>query len=131
MTIDTPKDVFISYVRSERPQAERLAEAFRTFALTTWFDAALELGTPFDVEIEREVKSARAVMVCWSKGSLASRWVRAEATIGADRHVLVPIFLERCDPTPPFNLDHTEDLSDWRGQPDHEGWRNVLRRLTH
>jgi len=125
----TPKDVFISYRREERPQVVRLAEALRGMGLTIWFDASLEPGSSFDEEIAREITSARAVLVCWSKGSVASRWVRSEAMIGSSRSALIPIFLEPCDLMPPFNIEHAEDLSDWNGQAGHEGWQKVIARL--
>jgi len=125
----TPKDVFISYKREERPRVVLMSEALGQLGLTVWFDAALEPGASFDEEIAREVSAARSVLVCWTNGSVGSRWVRSEATIAANRHVLVPVFLESCDLPPPFNLDHAEDLSDWNGRDDHAGWRKVVSRL--
>jgi len=124
-----PKDVFISYKRDERSRVVRMGKELEALGLTVWFDAALEPGTSFDEEIAREVSGARAVLVCWSKGSVASRWVRSEAMIAANRRVLVPVFLEMSEPLPPFNLDHAEDLSDWAGEDDHQGWRKVLARV--
>lgn len=124
-----PKDVFISYRREERPRVLLIAKTLKELCLTVWFDAALEPGSTFDEEIAREISSARAVIVCWSKGAIASPWVRSEAMLAAGRRILIPVFLESCEPLPPFNLDHTEDLSDWSGQSGHAGWLKILSRI--
>jgi hypothetical protein len=119
-------DVFISYKRDERAEVEAIARALKALKLTVWFDAELRSGASFDQEIERQVRAARCVLVCWSPGATASEWVRAEATIGRQRDVLAAVMLLACDLPPPFNLVHTEDLT--RG-PGGGGWLNVLERI--
>lgn len=119
-------DVFISYKRDERAQVEAIARALEALKLNVWFDAELRSGTSFDQEIERQVRSARCVLVCWSPGAVSSEWVRAEATIGRQRDVLAAVILRPCDLPPPFNLVHAEDLS--RG-PVGEDWLRVLERI--
>jgi hypothetical protein len=121
-----PADVFISYKRDERAQVEAIARALEALKLNVWFDAELRSGTSFDQEIERHVRSARCMLVCWSPGAVSSEWVRAEATIGRQRDVLAAVMLRPCDLPPPFNLVHTEDLS--RG-PVGEDWLRVLERI--
>lgn len=122
-------DVFVSYKREDRDRVEPIVSALRDLDLSVWLDAALEAGETFDEEISRELSGARSHLVCWTKASVSSRWVRAEAHIGAGRNILVPIFLEPCTPFPPFNLDHTVSLADWGGQLDHAEWRRVLTRI--
>ena len=61
------------------------------------------------------LREAKAVVVLWSKHSVDSRWVRAEAT-QADRHgTLVPVMIEPCKRPIMFELTHTADLSHWKG----------------
>jgi hypothetical protein len=119
-------DVFISYKRDERAEIEAVAKALEALKLNVWFDAELRSGTSFDQEIERQVRGARCVLVCWSPGAVASEWVRAEATIGRQRDVLAAVMLRHCDLPPPFNLIHTEDLS--RG-PAGDAWSRTLERI--
>lgn len=119
-------DVFISYKRDERAEVEAIARAFEALKLKVWFDAELRSGTSFDQEIERQVRSARCVLVCWSPGAVASDWVRAEATIGRQRDVLAAVMLRPCDLPPPFNLVHAENLT---SGPAGEGWLRVLERV--
>jgi hypothetical protein len=123
-------DVFISYTRKERSRVESIEQSLREAEprLSVWFDARLQLGSEegFDAEIEREVTSAAAVVVCWTPDALGSYYVKAEAKKGLDRHVLVPVFLEPCTLPVPFNALQTADLSSWDGAPDHPEWRRVV-----
>ncbi len=122
-------DVFVSYVQAERPRVIVLVEALRALDLRVWFDAELKPGTSFHDEINAELACVKSQIVCWTKAATVSRWVVSEADFGAQRKVLVPIFLEPCQLRPPFNGDHVEDLSKWQGQVDHLGWRKVLLRI--
>lgn len=119
-------DVFISYKREERTDVEAVARALRALMLDVWFDASLDPGSSFDEEINREVRTARCVLVMWSPGAIASDWVRAEASIGKARDVLVSAFLRPCELYPPFNLIHTERLDGFTGDARHPGWRKVV-----
>ncbi|MEZ5959636.1 MAG: toll/interleukin-1 receptor domain-containing protein [Hyphomonadaceae bacterium] len=125
-------DIFISYRRDQREQVLLIAERLQELGLSVWFDARLEAGTSFDEEINREVRTAKVVIVCWSPEAILSRWVRAEASIGLERNVLVPLFLCRTELMPPFNLVHGVDLEFWAGDPNAPAWRDVvasIRRL--
>jgi hypothetical protein len=104
-------DVFISYKREERARVEIIADALHKAGFSVWFDAHLEPGSTFDSEISRQVRGAKCVLVCWSRASVESDWVRSEAAEGRRRRALVACFLEPCDPSVPFNLVHAEDLS--------------------
>lgn len=126
----SPVDVFVSYKREERRRVEELARALRGIGLNVWLDSRLQAGNSFDAEINRQVRSAKCVLVCWSRASVESEWVRAEASIGRERGVLVACFFEPCQPYPPFNLVHTEDLSSGRFDASNESWSRVLNRIS-
>lgn len=124
-------DVFISYKRSDRHRIEPIAAGLQALGFSVWYDARLDAGSSFDEEITRELRAARCVLVCWSQGSVESEWVRAEATEGRKRGVLASCLLEPCEPYPPFNLVHHEDLSAWRGDDKDAAWlrlRDVVGR---
>jgi hypothetical protein len=73
------------------------------------------------------------VVVLWSPRSVASRWVRAEATLADRRNKLVPAIIESCDRPIIFELTHAADLSDWTGDTSDSRWRTLvsdLRRLV-
>ena len=77
----TTPDIFLSYNREDQATARRFAEAFEREGFQVWWDATLRSGEAYDRVTEQAVRDAKAVVVLWSKKSVNSDWVRAEATI--------------------------------------------------
>jgi hypothetical protein len=122
-------DVFISYQRGEREAVSIVSRKLGELQLDVWFDSKLRPGGTFDEEIAEQLRSARAVLTCWTPAAIASEWVRAEATYAHQEGKLVACFLEPAKLIPPFNLTHTEDLSTWAGQDDAPAWVKLLERI--
>ena len=126
--------LFISYKRDERSAVEQIAERLRALNLAVWFDASMSAGETFSDEIDREARSAKTILVCWSPAGRDSRWVKAEAMIGFEQDKLAACYVAGPDgfsaPTP-FNASHAEDLRAWLAAPGdtHAGWKSVLRRI--
>lgn len=120
------RDVFISYSRDDRAAAKYFAETLVEEGFSVWWDAALHSGESFDQVIERELRSAAAVIVLWSPRSVDSRWVRAEATLADRQGKLVPITIENCERPIIFELTHTNDLSDWVGDKSDPRWKGLV-----
>lgn len=126
-------DIFLSYARDDRGAARMFAEALADEGFSVWWDASLHSGETFDEVIEHNLREAKAVVVLWSPRSVASRWVRAEATQADRKNKLVPAMIEPCDRPVIFELTHTADLCDWTGDVDDIHWRTFmddLRRLV-
>ena len=126
-------DIFISYSREERQAARHFAECFAQEGFAVWWDAALRSGETFDEVIERELRAARAVVVLWSPRSVASRWVRAEATLADRANKLVPVIIESCSLPIIFELTQAADLANWTGDTADTRWQTLvsdLRRLV-
>ena len=126
-------DVFLSYSREDRAAARHIADCFGSEGINVWWDAALQSGQTFDEVIERRLREAKAVVVLWSPRSVASRWVRAEATLADRQNKLIPAIIETCDRPIAFELTHTADLSDWTGDTADSRWQNFVedvRRLV-
>jgi TolB-like protein/tetratricopeptide (TPR) repeat protein len=119
-------DVFLSYSREDQATARRFAEAFQQAGLSVWWDQTLTAGEAYDEVTEQALKSARAVVVLWSKSSVASRWVRAEATIADRNGTMVPVMTEPCERPVMFELRQSEDLSAWTGDVKDPAWRSFL-----
>ncbi|HYX47294.1 MAG TPA: TIR domain-containing protein [Sphingomicrobium sp.] len=127
-------DIFLSYARTDRPAARLFAESLAAEEFKVWWDASLHSGETFDEVIEQKLRDAKAVVVLWSPRSVASRWVRAEATLADRRNKLVPAIIEACDRPIAFELTHTTELADWEGDRSDLRWRSFvedLKRLTH
>ena len=119
-------DVFISYARADAAVARRFAEAFEAQGFSVWWDVALRSGETFDEAIEQALKAAKAVVVLWSTTSVASRWVRTEATIADRKGTLAPVMIDRCERPILFELTHTTNLAHWQGDPNDAAWASLL-----
>jgi TolB-like protein len=116
-------DIFLSYTREDQATAQRFAEAFAAQGFSVWWDVTLRSGETYDTVTEEALKTANAVVVLWSKKSVTSRWVRAEATLADRNRTLVPARVEACDLPIMFELTQTADLSRWTGDINDPGWR--------
>ncbi len=83
-------DIFLSYNREDQPRAKVFAEAFQAQGFEVWWDATLRSGEAYDEVTETALRTAKAVVVLWSKKAVQSRWVRAEATLADRNKTLVP-----------------------------------------
>jgi TolB-like protein/Flp pilus assembly protein TadD len=122
----TTPDIFLSYNREDQRQAKLFAEAFSAAGLNVWWDTALRSGEAYDEVTEAALRGAKAVVVLWSPRSVASRWVRAEATIADRCRTMVPVTIEACERPIMFELTQTADLSRWQGDGADRAWLAFL-----
>jgi hypothetical protein len=122
--------IFISYATEDRGRARLLAHALEQRGWSVWWDREIPLGKAFDEVIEENLTHAQCVLVLWSKASVESRWVRAEASAAAARNVLVPVLLERELTIPlQFRMLHAADLSDWEGDTQHSEFGSLTTHI--
>ena len=119
--------IFLSYDRDDYDRVKVLAQALEADGCALWWDRKIRLGRPFDDEIAQNLAEARCVIVVWTKQSVRSEWVRAEASAGKERGVLLPVRLEADARIPlAFKLRQTADLSDWKPGMPHAGYAALL-----
>jgi TolB-like protein len=119
-------DIFLSYSREDQATARRFAEGFEREGFSVWWDATLNPGEAYDEVTEKALNEAKAVVVLWSKKSVASRWVRAEATQAHENKTLVPVMIEPSKRPIMFELTHTADLSHWNGDRNDKAWQSYV-----
>ena len=119
-------DIFLSYARQDRPTARVFAECLAEEGFSVWWDASLHSGETFDEVIEQRLRDAKAVVVLWSPRSVASRWVRAEATLADRRNKLAPAIIEPCDRPIIFELTHAAELAEWHGDRSDPRWQSFV-----
>jgi TolB-like protein len=119
-------DIFLSYTREDQATAQRFAEGFEAQGFKVWWDVTLRSGEAYDTVTEEALRTAKAVVVLWSKKSVTSRWVRAEATLADRNRTLVPATIEPCERPIMFELTQTADLSRWTGDVKDLAWRGFL-----
>ncbi|MEP7314851.1 MAG: TIR domain-containing protein [Pseudomonadota bacterium] len=124
-------DIFLSYSREDQVAARRFAEAFEHEGFTVWWDQTLRSGENYDQVTEKALREAKAVVVLWSKTSVESRWVRAEATQADRLGTLMPATIEDCNRPIMFELKHTADLAHWQGEAQDPAWKSFVSDVAH
>ena len=107
--------IFLSYVREDVGRATAIAAVLEGARHSVWWDRNIKGGSEFSAEIERALKDADRIVVLWSKKAVVSRWVRDEASVGAESGRLVPVTIDGTQPPLGFRQFHTIDLSRWNG----------------
>jgi WD40 repeat protein len=128
-----PGHVFLSYGRGDRAVAHRLAEQLDAGGFSVWWDRDIDVGVPYDRVIERALADAACVVALWSRESVESDWVRAEADEGRRRGILVPALVEDVNPPLQFRLLETIDLTRWSqgdDAPSFDRFRSAVARLS-
>jgi TIR domain/Cell Wall Hydrolase len=126
-------DVFISYKREERPEAQAIAEVIASRGYDVWWDVDLLPGDKFADEIETIIHQAKVAIVLWSEKSVKSDFVRAEAHLALTQKTLIPARLDDANIPLPFGSLHTLDLKDWDGHsitPNIEALLDTIAKRT-
>ncbi|HVU30840.1 MAG TPA: TIR domain-containing protein, partial [Sphingomicrobium sp.] len=113
-------DVFLSYKRDDARRVRQLVTALREAGLDTWWDEDIPPSAPWEATIEKELASAKAVIVCWSPSAVTSENVRSEARVAREDGRLIQLFLKPCNPPLFFGERQGIDFANWRGKPDDE-----------
>ncbi len=123
-------DIFVSYARTDKARVAPLVAALESRGWSVWWDPAIVPGEEFDDLITQQIDQAQAVVVVWTTASVASRWVRGEARLAADRGVLVPVRFDRARlPIDALAL-HTTDLDDWKEDVGARPFQDLLAALS-
>jgi DNA-binding response OmpR family regulator len=109
----TGSDLFISYSRKDLMAIQSITAALQQNGWSVWSDQQLQAGVKFDRVTEQALTDARAVIVAWSRNSVDSDWVRAEAAFALQYSKLFPIRLDDAPVPLRFINLHTLDLSGW------------------
>ncbi len=111
-------DIFISYSQRDRVAATRLQAAFEARKLKVWRDERLAGNPAQDAAsgIGTALEHSARVLVLWSRDSVNSAWVTAEAEKARRAEKIVPLALEPIGVLlpfipRPFNMLPTADAS--------------------
>lgn len=119
-------DVFVSYARATEELARRIAEALRKLGYSVWRDDELPAHRPYADVIEERLRSAKAVVVVWSKEAVKSQWVRAEADLARLEGKLVQLSIDGAQPPLPFNQTQFAIMDGWHGDEAAPSWRKIV-----
>src|SRR5271169_7037542 len=119
-------EIFISYARSTAKQAQAVAEALRALGYGVWLDDELPAHRNYADVIEERLRASKAVVVVWSTEAAKSQWVRAEADLAREAGTLIQLKVDGAVLPMPFNQIQCADLSSWKGEGEHPGWRKIV-----
>ena len=77
------KHVLVSYSHNDKKLAEELVRLLEAQGVNVWWDVHLVNGDESRPEIEERLVAAHKVIVLWTRNSIASRFVRSEASRAA------------------------------------------------
>jgi hypothetical protein len=122
-------DVFVSYARKNKARVTQIVTALKAAGFSVWWDDDLPWGESYDDQIARALTEARCVLVVWSAESVASRWVRDEATMARDLNKMFPVRI--ADVRLPLG-HYREQALDLFGEPieSNADWGKVLDGLA-
>ncbi len=120
-------DIFLSYSRTDKPRVAPLVAALEAYGWSVWWDSALAPGEEFDQVTSAELDRCKAVVVVWTPVSVASRWVRGEARVGADRGVLVPVRFENAQLPIDVRAIQTTDFDDWNRDIESVAFQRLIQ----
>jgi hypothetical protein len=111
-------DIFLSYAREDVAQAETLARVLSQQGWSVFWDLRLVPGSSWEDTLETELHASKCIVVLWSRHSIKSKWVRAEAGLALRRDRLIPALIDPCDPPLAYQGIQTAHLESWTGEPD-------------
>ena len=110
--------IFISYSRKDENRVRNIAEALRVRTdCDLWRDNQICAGHEFNLEIDRALRDAKAVVVFWSTSSVGSRYVIDEASRAMDAQKLIPVKIDDCEVPTGFGTLQTIDLTNYHDVP--------------
>ena len=110
-------DIFISYSRNDRERVNHIAKALEAEGYSVWWDRDIRAGEEFDHVIDKAIKSAKAIVVIWSKDSTRSNWVKEEAEDGVEENKLVPALIDEVTIPRGFRRIQAAELQDAADNP--------------
>jgi TPR repeat protein len=122
-------DIFISYKKEEGETASTLARRLTEAGYDVWWDDALLAGERYEDEIAAVLDRSRAVVVLWSRQSVTSEWVKAEAEAARQQKKVFPIIIDDMPPAMMpllFRGVHAAIFDGWTGELDHPGYVELI-----
>jgi serine/threonine-protein kinase len=121
-------DVFVSYKAEDRRRIKPLVEALQAEGLSVWWDEQIGGGAAWRQTIEDELNAAKCVIVIWSNRSVGpdGTFVQDEATRAQQRHVYVPVLIDKVHLPLGFGETQALPLTSWHGNREDPKFQAVL-----
>lgn len=123
-------DIFVSYASSDRPRAETLKSWFEAAGWETWIDRDVGLGEDWAERIQKEIDTAKLVVVLWGSEARRSEWVQKEASAAQQAGRLLQIHATGLPLLPPFDTLQAVRMQSWSGESGHSERVKLLRAVA-
>lgn len=128
-------DVFVSYKAEDKRRVRPLVEALEADGYSVWWDEQIGGGAAWRQAIEAELNAAKCVIVAWSKRSVGPEgtFVQDEATRAQQRHVYVPVLIDKVHLPLGFGEMQALPLTAWKGSradPRYQAVLAAVRRIA-
>jgi len=139
MTGPQQKHVFISYVRENKDQVDRLCQDLERHGVNVWLDRnSIKPGARWKDAIREAIRSGDYFIGCFSDAytAKAKTYMNEELTLaieelrqyGSDREWFIPVLLSECE-VPVRSIGAGETLLDINWVPLYEDWNAGIRRI--
>ena len=121
-------DIFVSYKAEDRRRIRPLVEALQAEGYSVWWDEQIGGGAAWRQTIENELNTAKCVIVVWSKRSVGPEgtFVQDEATRAQQRHVYIPVLIDKVHLPLGFGETQALPLMAWHGKRSDPHYESVL-----
>ncbi len=121
-------DVFVSYKAEDRRRVKPLVDALEAEGYSVWWDEQIGGGAQWRHTIEEELNCAKCVIVVWSKRSAGEfgTFVQDEATRAQQRHVYVPVLIDKVHLPLGFGETQALPLVGWHGSRSDARYEAIL-----
>jgi formylglycine-generating enzyme required for sulfatase activity len=122
-------DIFISYARKDMKRVEPIVRELEKHGWSVFWDPEIPPGETWRGYIKKKLDESRCVLVAWSRLSVTSEWVIAEADEAKKRGILVPVLLDAVEPPFGFSHIHAADLTDWQNNAPHPKFSQCVQSI--
>ena len=124
-------DIFISYAAEDRSKIEPLVEAIKNNDWSVWWDREIPVAKAWHQVIEEELDKANCIIVVWSKASVVSDWVHAEAEEALKKRIMVPVIFEKVQIPIHFRSIQAANLFQWDGDESRIEFKQLVRAIEN
>jgi hypothetical protein len=122
-------DVVIRSASEQTELAGKLGDAIADAGFQVWRADGSDDDFWHSGEVVERIRSANAAVVIWSEGAAASALICDEANAARQQQKLIQVSADGRAPPAPFDRAAVAQLSGWRGEANHPGWRQVISQL--
>jgi len=128
---DPASDIFLSYKAEDRSRLVPLVAALEAEGFSLWWDAHIGGGANWHEVIERQLDTARCVLVAWSKRSVGpeGQFVRDEARRAQRRGAYLPVRIDAVDPPLGFGEIQAISLKNWKGDRSDPSFLSIVEAI--